>query len=99
MIDNPPADRVAELKAQYEGKRFRQFSTPSTFYFFMNTEAPPFDDLKVRQAVNYAVDPDAINRIQGGVIAPANDDPAAGGARLQGLAGPVPARPRTRRRS
>jgi peptide/nickel transport system substrate-binding protein len=72
MVDNPPADRVAELKSKYEGKRFRQFVTPSTFYFFLNTEAPPFDDLKVRQAVNYAVDPDAVNRVQGGVIAPQN---------------------------
>ena len=72
MVDNPPADRVAELKSKYEGTRFRQFVTPSTFYFFLNTEAPPFDDLKVRQAVNYAVDPDAINRVQGGVIAPQN---------------------------
>ena len=73
MVDNPPADRVAELKAQYEGERFRQFTTPSTFYFFLNTETPPFDDLKVRQAVNYAVDPDAVNRVQGGVIAPQNE--------------------------
>jgi peptide/nickel transport system substrate-binding protein len=72
MVDNPPADRVAELRSKYEGTRFRQFVTPSTFYFFLNTEAPPFDDLKVRQAVNYAIDPDAINRVQGGVIAPQN---------------------------
>ena len=73
MVDNPPADRVAELRNKYEGTRFRQFSTPSTFYFFLNTETPPFDDLKVRQAVNYAVDPDAVNRVQGGVIAPQNE--------------------------
>jgi peptide/nickel transport system substrate-binding protein len=72
MVDNPPADRVAELKSKYEGKRFRQFVTPSTFYFFLNSEAPPFDNVKVRQAVNYAIDPDAINRVQGGVIAPQN---------------------------
>jgi peptide/nickel transport system substrate-binding protein len=72
MVDNPPADRVAELKSKYEGTRFRQFVTPSTFYFFLNVSTPPFDDLKVRQAVNYAVDPDAINRVQGGVIAPQN---------------------------
>ncbi len=69
MVDNPPADRTAELRSRFEGKRFRQFPTPSTFYFFLNAEAPPFDDLKVRQAVNYAIDPDAINRVQGGVIA------------------------------
>jgi peptide/nickel transport system substrate-binding protein len=71
MYDNPPADRTAELKAKYSD-RFNQYPTTSTFYFFMNTEAPPFDNLKVRQAVNFAIDPDAINRVQGGVLAPAN---------------------------
>jgi peptide/nickel transport system substrate-binding protein len=73
MVDNPPADRVAELRGQFEGERFRQFTTPSVFFFFLNASTPPFDDLKVRQAVNYAIDPDAINRVQGGVIAPQNE--------------------------
>jgi peptide/nickel transport system substrate-binding protein len=71
MIDNPPADRIAEIQSKYSD-RYRQFATPSSFYFFMNTEAPPFDELKVRQAVNFAIDPDAINRVQGGVLSPTN---------------------------
>ena len=36
MVDNPPPDRVAELKNKYKD-RFEQFPTNSTFYFFMNT--------------------------------------------------------------
>ena len=72
MVDNPPPDRAAELKSKY-ADRFRQFPTNSSFYFFMNAEAPPFDELKVRQAVNHAIDPEASNRIQGGVITPANE--------------------------
>jgi peptide/nickel transport system substrate-binding protein len=72
QIDSPPTDRVAELRNRYSD-RFRQFATPSSFYFFMNTEAPPFDKLEVRRAVNHAIDPDAINRVQGGVIAPQNE--------------------------
>jgi peptide/nickel transport system substrate-binding protein len=71
MVDNPPPDRVAELKGKYSD-RFRQFPTNSTFYFFMNVEAPPFDNLKVRQAVNHAIDVNAINRAQGGVLSPAH---------------------------
>ena len=71
MVDNPPPDRVAELKSRYQD-RFHQFATNSSFYFFMNTEAPPFDNLKVRQAVNHAIDVNAINRAQGGVLAPAH---------------------------
>jgi peptide/nickel transport system substrate-binding protein len=73
MVDNPPPDRVADLKAKYEGKRWRQFGTPSTFYFFMNTETKPFDDVRVRKAVNFAIDTDAINRVQGGVIQETNE--------------------------
>ena len=34
----------------------------------MNTRQAPFDDLKVRQAVNYAVDPAALERIYSGQI-------------------------------
>jgi len=36
----------------------------------MNTTTAPFDDVKVRQAVNYAVDPEALERIYAGQIAP-----------------------------
>ncbi len=36
----------------------------------MNTQKPPFDDLKVRQAVNYAVDAEALRRIYADQIAP-----------------------------
>lgn len=71
MIDNPPADRVGDIKAKFED-RFEQFPTPSSFYFFMNSEVAPFNNVKVRQAVNHAIDPDAINRVQGGVILPAH---------------------------
>jgi peptide/nickel transport system substrate-binding protein len=70
MVDNPPPDRAAEIKEQYSD-RFEQFVTNSSFYFFMNSEVPPFDKLEVRQAVNHAIDPEAINRIQGGVVSPA----------------------------
>jgi peptide/nickel transport system substrate-binding protein len=68
MIDNPTADRAGEVRAKYTGKRYREFPTTSTFYFFMNTEAPPFDKLAVRQAVNWALDFQALNRVQAGFL-------------------------------
>lgn len=38
-------------------------------YIFMNTRMKPFDDIKVRQAVNYAIDRENLKRLQGGVDA------------------------------
>jgi peptide/nickel transport system substrate-binding protein len=43
---------------------------PSIYYFWMNTARPPFDDLKVRQAVDYAVDPAALQRIYDTLMSP-----------------------------
>src|SRR5262249_46999381 len=63
-----PADRLPGVKAKYEGTQFRPELEPSTYYFWMNTTRPPFNDLKVRQAVNYAVDTSALERIYAGGI-------------------------------
>jgi peptide/nickel transport system substrate-binding protein len=69
MQTAPPPDRYPEVKSKYEGTQFRVQSTINTYFFWMNTTKPPFDDLKVRQAVNYAVDPAALERIYVGTIA------------------------------
>ena len=63
-----PTDRYAEVKGKYEGTQFRVEPTISNYYFWMNTTRPPFDDLKVRQAVNYAVNRDALERIYAGSL-------------------------------
>jgi peptide/nickel transport system substrate-binding protein len=68
MQDPPPASRYAQVKEKYEGTQFRVYPTISTYYFWMNQKRPPFDDLKVRQAVNYAVDSAALERIYSGQI-------------------------------
>jgi peptide/nickel transport system substrate-binding protein len=70
MFDPLPADRVAEVEGKYEGTQYRPESTISTYFFWMNTTEPPFDDLEVRQAVNYAVDRDALVRIYSGQLDP-----------------------------
>jgi peptide/nickel transport system substrate-binding protein len=64
----PPPDRYPELKSKYEGTQFRVEPTISIYYFWMNVNKPPFDDVKVRQAVNYAVDPAALERIYVGTL-------------------------------
>jgi peptide/nickel transport system substrate-binding protein len=68
MQSQPPPDRYPELKSKYEGTQFRVENTISTYYFWMNMNRPPFDDLKVREAVNYAVDPAALERIYVGSL-------------------------------
>jgi peptide/nickel transport system substrate-binding protein len=68
IFDPPPTDRYQEVVEKYEGSQFRPEPTISTYYFWMNTEVAPFSDPKVREAVNYAVDPAALERIYTGQI-------------------------------
>lgn len=68
MENPPPASRYAQVKEQFEGSQFKVVPTISTYYFWMNTTTPPFNDVKVRQAVNYAIDPAALERIYAGQI-------------------------------
>jgi peptide/nickel transport system substrate-binding protein len=68
MQTQPPPDRYAEIRSKYEGTQFRPQPTISTYYFWMNTNKPPFNDPKVRQAINYAVDPAALERIYTGSL-------------------------------
>ncbi|MGN6588026.1 MAG: ABC transporter substrate-binding protein [Solirubrobacterales bacterium] len=68
-MQNPPgASRYAQVKEKFEGTQFRVDPTISTYYFWMNTTVAPFNDVKVRQAVNYAIDPAALERIYAGQI-------------------------------
>lgn len=69
MQTQPPPDRYPEVKSKYEGTQFRVEPTISTYFFWMNTTKPPFNDVKVRQAVNYAVDSAALERIYVGALA------------------------------
>jgi peptide/nickel transport system substrate-binding protein len=70
MFDPPPPDRVAEIAAKYGETQYEPRSSISTYFFWMNTTEPPFDDVKVRQAVNYAVNRDALVRIYSGQLDP-----------------------------
>jgi peptide/nickel transport system substrate-binding protein len=69
MANPPPADLYASVKDKFEGTQFRVERPLNVYFFWMNTEQPPFDDLEVRQAVNYAVDTAALERIYAGSLA------------------------------
>jgi len=60
-----PSDRLGELGARYAGQLHL---TPSLamWYLPMNVNLPPFDDVRVRRALNLAVDRAAAVRLFGG---------------------------------
>jgi peptide/nickel transport system substrate-binding protein len=70
LFDPPPGNRIAEVEAGRGGTQLRVEPTLSTYYFWLNTKKAPFNDPKVRQAVNYAVDPVALSRIYLGQTTP-----------------------------
>jgi peptide/nickel transport system substrate-binding protein len=63
-----PTDLYNGVKEKYEGTQFRVEPTISNYFFWLNTTKAPFDDLKVRQAVNYALNGEAMERIYAGTL-------------------------------
>jgi peptide/nickel transport system substrate-binding protein len=68
LFDPPPLDRTAELEAGVGGIQMRAEPSVSTYYFWLNTQQAPFNSLKVRRAVNYAVDPEKLRLIYAGQL-------------------------------
>ena len=64
-----PTDRLAATQQKY-GDQIKVYTPANTYYFFMNNRVAPFDNLKVRQAVNYAINREALVRIYGGLGQP-----------------------------
>ena len=59
LIDFVPYSQVAALGAQ-AGVKTQTFTIQQTMFVILNTAKPPLNDVKVRQALNYATDKDAI---------------------------------------
>ena len=64
-----PTDRLKQLQSKY-GNYIKLWRTPSTYYFFMNQRTPPFNNLKARQAVNYAINRQTLVNLRGGLGVP-----------------------------
>jgi peptide/nickel transport system substrate-binding protein len=70
MTEDPTGDQLTEVRQKY-ADRYRETSTyPNVYYFFLNHTLPPFDKLEARQAVNYALDSNALVRVFGGRLTP-----------------------------
>ena len=65
LFENPPLDRLGELGADYADQ---VHINPALALWFlpMNLHEPPFDDIRVRRAVNIAIDRDAAVKLFGG---------------------------------
>jgi peptide/nickel transport system substrate-binding protein len=63
--DSIPSDRLNEISTKYPDQVHIN-PLVATWYFAFNTRIPPFNNLKARQAVNYATDRSALIKIYGG---------------------------------
>ena len=61
-----PEGELASTESKH-GSQLKVYTPANTYYFFMNTRVAPFNKLKVRQAVNYAIDRKALAAIYGGL--------------------------------
>ena len=64
-LEQPPADRLAEIGTKYESQVHVKTLT-ALWYAPMNTNLAPFNNLKARQAVNFAIDRNALVKLFGG---------------------------------
>jgi peptide/nickel transport system substrate-binding protein len=64
-LEQPPADRLNELGTKYANQT--HVNTLTAFWYApMNVNLAPFNNLKARQAVNFAIDRNALVKIFGG---------------------------------
>jgi len=69
MQGSPPVAQLPEIRSKYKD-RYKEKATLSTFWFFLNERTPPFDNEKVRKAVNLALDKQALMRLFAGRLEP-----------------------------
>jgi peptide/nickel transport system substrate-binding protein len=70
MTEDPTGDLLPQVRSKYKD-RFREDAIPpNTYWFFMNRTTKPFDKNEVREAVNWALDSRALQRVFGGRLEP-----------------------------
>jgi len=68
--DTIPPTLISQVESQAQG-RYAKEPTVSGEYFFMNVKEAPFNNALVREAVNYALDRRALERLDSGMLEPA----------------------------
>jgi peptide/nickel transport system substrate-binding protein len=67
--DTIPPTLLAQVQSQASG-RYAKEPTVSGEYFFLNTKEAPFNNPLAREAVNYAIDRRALQRLDSGMLDP-----------------------------
>lgn len=67
LVFVPPPDQIAELGSSHAGQLFLT-PRPNITYMSLDTRVPPFDDVRVRRALNFAVDRGVVETLSGGDI-------------------------------
>ncbi|MGH2920327.1 MAG: ABC transporter substrate-binding protein [Solirubrobacteraceae bacterium] len=70
MTEDPTGDLLPQVRQKYADRFRLDPNPPNTYWFFLNETTKPFDSKEVRQAVNFAVDSRALQRIFGGRLEP-----------------------------
>jgi YVTN family beta-propeller protein len=65
LVDFPLRGVFRDLLARAPGQ-LHSLAAPGPFWMFLNVRRPPFDDIRVRQAVNFAVDRAKLVELYGG---------------------------------
>jgi peptide/nickel transport system substrate-binding protein len=65
VADDLPADRLAELASRFSSQ-VHVNQLPAVWYFALNVNIKPFNQLKARQAVNLAIDRNELVQLYGG---------------------------------
>jgi YVTN family beta-propeller protein len=94
---SPPGDRLTEIRTQYPGQTHVN-PLPETEFFTLHTRVPPFNDVRVRRALNYAIDRNALASLYGGRSGPPHLPGAATGTARPPAVLPIHAEPKNRRR-
>jgi peptide/nickel transport system substrate-binding protein len=70
ITEDPVGDLLPQVEQKYKDRFRIGAGYPNTYYFSMNVNIPPFNKLAARQAVNYAIDSRALERVFGGRLHP-----------------------------
>jgi peptide/nickel transport system substrate-binding protein len=70
MTEDPTGGQLPEVRQKYKDRISLSPNPSNIYYFFLNVTQPPFNKLEARQAVNYAIDSRALQRIFSGRLTP-----------------------------